>query len=44
MEVNKEQRESILELVFPLCEMIEDESYAYELTQLIINIIEEDGK
>ena len=44
MEVNKDQRESILELVFPLCKMIEDESYAYELTQLIINIIEEDGK
>lgn len=38
--MTNEKRKKILGLLLPICRVIEDESYAYELVQLIADIVE----
>uniref|UniRef100_A0A6M3JKF5 Uncharacterized protein n=1 Tax=viral metagenome TaxID=1070528 RepID=A0A6M3JKF5_9ZZZZ len=41
MQVTREQREKILQIILPMCELIEAPNDAYLLTQLIVDVFEE---
>jgi len=44
MQLTNNQRKRILDLILPAYQLIEDESYAYEIVQMIADMLEEDDK